>query len=227
MSEAKITMIGFNNYMQSINDDLFKFFNLPAGIDADVVKNNILIKGGEFEVLYSDPVFMQQSIGVWCAKWYDTFAKWYKALTIDYAPLENYDRIEEWTDKNTGKDVHAGSGNVDTTNNMDSTTKDDSNSTTERKVSAFDSSEYQSKDLEENKYKNRTDFESDGETHTKTSDSKTIDTTSDHIHNGRMHGNIGVMSSQTMLEQELNVRRFNLVENITDIFLREYIIPIY
>lgn len=227
MSEAKITVIGFNNYMESINDDLFKYFVLPDGIDVDTVKNNILIKGGDFEVLYSDPFFMQQSIDVWSKKWFDTFAKWYKALTTDYAPLENYDRIEEWTDKNTGKDTHIGSGNVDTTTELDNKTIDDSSSTTEHKVSAFDASTYQEKDLEENKYDNTTDFESDGKTHTETSDSKTIDTASDHTHNGHIHGNIGVTTSQAMLEAELNVRRFSLIENITDVFLREYTIPIY
>ena len=227
MSEAKITVIGFNNYMESINDDLFKYFALPDGIDVDTVKNNILIRGGDFEVLYSDPFFMQQSIDVWSKKWFDTFAKWYKALTIDYSPLENYDRIEEWTDKNTGKDIHTGSGNVDTTTELDNKTIDDSSSTTEHKVSAFDASTYQEKDLEENRYDNTTDFESDGKTHTETSDSKTIDTSSDHTHNGRIHGNIGVTTSQAMLEAELNVRRFSLIENITDVFLREYTIPIY
>ena len=52
--------------------------------------------GSEFEVLYANPQYMQSMIGIWSNKWYHTFERWIKALDIDYDPLENYDRREEW-----------------------------------------------------------------------------------------------------------------------------------
>ena len=69
MSDAKITLLGFSRWMNDNSDDLFKAFDdLPTGIDRDVLVNNILLRGGEFEVIYSDPYFMQESIYTWLAK---------------------------------------------------------------------------------------------------------------------------------------------------------------
>ena len=47
------------------------------------------------------------------------------------------------------------------------------------------------------------------------------------IHNGRIHGNVGVTTSQQMLEAELSLAEWNLYEHITDLFLSEFVIPIY
>ena len=41
------------------------------------------------------------------------------------------------------------------------------------------------------------------------------------------HGNIGVTTSQQMLESELNLGYWNIYEKITDIFLTEFVLPIY
>ena len=98
MSSAKITTVGFYQYMNAYNNDLFGLLNLPPGIDKDTLVNNIMLRGGEFEVVYSNPDFYKSAIGLWSNKHYRTFEKWINALSIDYNPLENYDRMEEWTD---------------------------------------------------------------------------------------------------------------------------------
>lgn len=46
-------------------------------------------------------------------------------------------------------------------------------------------------------------------------------------HRGRVHGNIGVTTSQQMLAQELEVQRFNLINEITDIFITEFCVLVY
>lgn len=46
-------------------------------------------------------------------------------------------------------------------------------------------------------------------------------------HRGRVHGNIGVTTSQQMLTQELEVQRFNLINEITDIFITEFCVLVY
>ena len=47
-------------------------------------------------------------------------------------------------------------------------------------------------------------------------------------HEGRVHGNIGVTTSQQMLESEMVLRlKWNLYEQITDLFLSEFVLPIY
>ena len=99
MSMAKMTLIGMNNY----DPDLFKDAFFPASIDKDLVVNALLMQGGEFEVLYPNPDFMKQSIKVWCAKWYRTFAEWYKGTQASWNPIYNYDRMEETRDESRRK----------------------------------------------------------------------------------------------------------------------------
>lgn len=259
MATAKICLIDFNRYMSANNEDLFSLLNLPEGIDKDTLTGNILLRGGEFECVYSDPYFIQNAIAVWSSKWYRTFDKWVKALAIEYAPLENYDRQEDWTDTTDGSTSgRRDNGNTRTLNYTDTNTLGsaetrtldledertlDTTNTSTHDVSAYDSSTYQPAD--------KTVTEDDGTdttTHTGTdtltrsgndalSHSGTIvdafgegmSTKNDQklTHKGRIHGNVGVTTSQQMLISELELAEWNLYEHITDIFLSEFVIPIY
>lgn len=285
MSSAKITLLGFYNWMSDAGEDLFAAFDeLPAGVDKDDLVANILLRGGEFEVLYSDPVFMQQAITPWLHKWQRTIEKWITALSIQYDPLYNYDRTEEWTDDRTDSRIHSrinsqtessdklfneSTGKAGETGTEGSSQTSDNTSQhglanenhksgnviTENEVSAYDSSSYSPKDK------------------TTVTDTQSIDTTTDNmtvsagntqdntstsynettgavqqgmesrnasgtdnelssgqdglVHKGRMYGNIGVTTTQEMLMSELEVARFNLIDQITDLFLPEFIIPVY
>lgn len=311
MSSAKITLFTFARWKKQIGGDLFSQLSLPEGIDKDTLTENILLRGGEFEVVYSDPDFMEYSIGTWSRKWYRTMQKWIEALSIEYAPLENYDRSEYWedvTDKDTSANGRVDSGNTrthadtDTTtnnntdtrtnnntdtrtnNNTDKRTFDNKDETTidstvsdtideddvrENQVSAFDSSAYQPSSKEtlshdgDNKREedttNTTEHTGDitdlhtgtiADAHTGTiTDAHTGTITDAHTgtitdeygeghsdigtedvsftHEGRIHGNIGVTTSQQMLQQELDIAEWNIYEHITDLFLTEFVIPIY
>lgn len=207
MSSSKFTLIGAYQFFNNANDDLFKYISLPEGLEKDTLTSNILLKGGEFEVQNADPFFIQSAIQIWNSVYYDTFDRWVKALAIDYAPLENYDRIEHWTDNVDTE----GTGSSSSTGTLDSTTN------TETTKSAYDSSSYQPYDNV------RTTNDTDTTDRTNT----TMTNDSDSEHNGRIHGNIGVTTSQQMLEQELDIGYWNIYERITDLFLREFIIPVY
>lgn len=211
MSSAKFTLIGCYQFFNNAGDDLFKELDLPEGLNKDTLTNNILLKGGEFEVQNSNPFFIQSAIKLWSSVYHDTFTRWVNALSIEYNPLENYDRHEEWediTDQN-------GTGSSNSTGSIDTT----GNSNTETTKSAFDSSSYQP-------YDNVQITES---TNTDSSDSTntTMSNDVDSQHTGRVHGNIGVTTSQQMLQAELDLGYWNIYERITDLFLREFIIPVY
>ena len=203
MSSAKITTIGFFNWMQLQNDDLFSKMNLPVGIDKETLIDNILLRAGEFEVLYSNPFVYQSAIGVWSDKHKRTFEKWVNALSMEYNPIENYDRKEEWEDKSNGNSI----GETKGTTSL--------NSINENKVSAFDSDLYQP-----DSYNSNTSNGSD-ESNTKTNSINN----SEHV--GHVHGNIGVTTTQQMLESELSLAEWNVYEHITDLFIEEFCIAIY
>lgn len=113
MSFAKLTLIGLINYSQTADpygpgNGLFDLMDLPAGIDKDTVINDIIMRGGEFELLYPDYNYMRQFIGVWSRKHYRTFEKWLSDLALEYNPLYNYDRFEEYTDIGTNGQTRNG-----------------------------------------------------------------------------------------------------------------------
>lgn len=232
MAAAKLTLIGIDKFLKMQDSDLFVNLTLPTGIDKDILTNNILLKGADFEVMYSDPYFLQDAIGMWSGKWQRTFEKWVSALSLEYNPLENYDRKEDWSDTlNKGIETSAkrDSGNTRTFDNTDTTTPG-TTITEETKVSAFDSSTYQPSqevvttptgdgDVLAHAGTIKDEY-GEGSSGSETENSKTV-------RDGRIHGNIGVTTSQQMLEAELKIAEWNLYEHITDLFLEEFVIPIY
>ena len=219
MATAKITLIGFKKFLEFENDDLFEYLQVPSGLDKQLLINTILMNGAEFEVLYSDPYFMKDMISVWSSKWMHTMERWLKAVSIDYEPLENYDRKEEWLDVNQRKGKTE--RNETAIGHDDSTSSGSGNTTNSR--SAFDASDYSPHD--------KSDSSSSG---SNTSSSLTTangtineDESGSNQRIGRAHGNIGVTTSQQMLESELEIARWNLYDEIADLFLSELTIYTY
>ena len=193
---AKITLIGLYQF----DNMLFEQLNLPEGLNKQTLIDNILLRSGDFEVLYPDPDFMKDAIGAWDRKWYDTFKRWIDALNIDYDPLENYNRYEHWTDASVGTASGSTSGTT--------------GSTTTEKASAYDAGDA---------------LTTRGQTEINAADSTTSssNTGSNGEHDGRIHGNIGVTTSQQMLLSELDIGYWNVYERITGLFLTEFVLPIY
>lgn len=231
MAIMKITILGLEMALKPENKSVFDLMNLPTGIDKDTLTDNIILEGGDFEVLYADPYMFRAAVGTWTSKHYRTFEKWVNALNLEYNPLENYDRMEDYSDtSNKGSKTSSSgtNGNTRTLNYEDKETLNTKN-TDEHTVSAFDSGSYQPSD------KNVVDNTgTDTYNHTGTitdsgneSSSGSLTENGKTIHEGRIHGNIGVTTSQQMLQSEIDIARFNLIQEITDLFLTEFMIMIY
>lgn len=199
MSLAKVTAIGFEQLLNHDGTSLFADAVFPPSLDRDTLINQCLLRAGEFEVVYENPYFMKNYITSWAKSFYRTFEKWANAYFADYKPLENYNRTEVWDDKVDNTDTTEAHSTIggDTTN----------------KVSAYDSSDFVNKDTSRTDSKTDSDGQSvlDGKTH----------------HEGNIYGNIGVTTSQQMLEAEYEVARFNIYEQIADLFIKEFCICVY
>ena len=99
MATAKLTLLGLYEW----DNTLFADMVLPDGIDKDLLVSSLMISGGEFEVLYPNPLFMKQSIKVWSMKWYRTFAEWLRGTQEQFNPVYNYDRFEKVRDESRRK----------------------------------------------------------------------------------------------------------------------------
>lgn len=195
MATAKITLQGLESYANAVEKSIFDSFTLPEGIDAETVKESIMFEAGDFGIVYADLDYMIDAIGMWCRKWRYTFDKWYKAISVEYEPLENYRRTEHWDDtgSNTGNSKTTGSNQND------------------YKVTTYENDTLHQRD--------------------RTNDSGTSNTdasgTFANKRDGIAYGNIGVTTSQQMLESELEIARWNLIEQITDMFIRDFCILVY
>ena len=219
MALAKITTIGFQTYLTNQNDDLFKNLSLPEGIDRETLLDNLMNESAEFEVLYSNPYYMQDLIGAWSKKHYRTWKKWIDALNLEYEPLWNYDRTEEWSDDTT----HTGTTKDAYSNktSADATTSD--SATTNNMISAYDSNTFQNdtQATSSGNVKNNSSGSNSGDNTT------TLNTKDSNIRKGKAYGNIGVTTSQQMLEAEYNVARLNVYSSIIDMYIDEFCVPVY
>lgn len=208
MSKAKITLLGFYNW----DSTLFDSIQLTPLINKETLINNILLECGEFEVLYGDPSFYKNAVNHFFTLNYDLFNRWATDLQREYNPLENYDRMEHWTDssENLTSESETTSSSMTDTNT--------SNSFNEK--SAYDNNTLVADT--KNTFTNNGSNSGSGTRGANTSNNGESE------HNGRIHGNIGVTTSQQMLESELILRqKWQLVKMITDMFMNDLTIPVY
>ena len=238
MAQAKITLIGIENYLNP-ERSVFEKMELPIGIDKETLIGSIILRCQEFELLYSDPDFLIDAVNIWSRKNYWTFSKWVKAINIQYDPLYNYDRSEEWTDTHEGDYSKKGSGNSSgTTGTTNDLTETHNLATTNDVTNTHSEKAFNDTTLVSNQQDVTDQDTSDTGTITNTgtvsgnysnndSNNESGDDSSENRHFGRMYGNIGVTTSQQMLQSELDIARWNMYEHIADLFASEFCIMVY
>ena len=228
----KITLIGMNDYMTDAEDDLFQNLNFD-GVNKNNLTNNILMVCGEFPVLWANPYFVKNMIGVWCEKMKPTINKWVNAFAIEYDPLYNFDRTEEYSDVTThGKrDTRTVTNDsTDTTYTHSGTLNGQNSNTTTNSVTAYNSNTFAPSDKNEGSATDTTITSTNDRTiatrNGTTSDAESGTTKIDHT--GRLYGNIGTVTSQEMLIAELNLaENYNIYDMITDAFKHDFCIMTY
>lgn len=225
--------------MYNCDPSIFDNFQLPKGIEKNDVLNNMLMELAELEVLYSNPDMMKAAIGFWSKKELPVWTKLVETTKFEYNPIWNFDRTEEYTDKET-RDL---SGTDNETRNLagtsvkhsetTGTTTNSGTDTQKEYVSGFnEATPTLSKQGETtlgsgnsvtgnvDTTDNSTDTGTDNRTSTNTG---TVDIT----HNARLFGNIGVTTTQQMIEAERKVVQFNITNYIIDSFKGRFCILIY
>lgn len=206
--KGTLSILGMLEEHPTLLDDL----QYPEGIDDETLKSSIMIECAELEVLYSDPTFMQLAIKYWSTKELPTWNKIYQLSLLEYNPIENYNRYEEETENGTGSRTTENAGSVTGSDssrgsNIENVYGFNSNSQTPRSAS-------QTADSTEST-QNATNSGSESAT-----DNRERST---HI-----HGNIGVTTSQQMIESSLKLEpQLNIINYIVEAFKHRFCILIY
>lgn len=217
MSSATQTLLGLYQIGLQRNQNFFDHLTFPEGIDHDLAVTNILHQAGDFEVIYPSLDFMCDGCEMFSRKWQRTFEKWLAVMNTSYEPLENYNRLEAWSDSFSESESLSSSESSST-----STSDETSNSATvDNDISAFNA----------NTLQNDTSAATTAETAAKSLNKSEHDFKQSHDtenlshHEGNVHGNIGVMTTQAMFKEEWELQNLNLYDEIYRLFAREFLIP--
>ena len=180
---AQVSLWGMYQAEPTILDGLA----LPSGMDADVMKQNLLLETESMEILYPSAPFLKAAITVWSAERLEVWQKLYETTQLQYEPLENYDRQEESNSSNAS----ASSGSTTVTNS----------------ATAYNSNTFA------DTAKSNTAGSNQGN--------------SSGTFRSRVHGNIGVTTSQQMLTAQREVVQFCMTQYIIDDFISRFCLGVY
>ena len=229
---ARLTLWGIYQYDKTLFDNIV----LPDGIDKDNLVADIMRNSGDLYPYHQVPEYLKQNITYWFARRLFDFERMYEALRVEYSPIENYDRKEdikrEYKDSGTDTEtLTLGSSTTSKNTGTDTNTLQGGGST-EKGVSAYNEEGYtnREKDTETQNSTNTQQYDStvtntkSGSDMTKTDYGKQRTETE----NTRIHGNIGVTTSQQMIESEMSLRAmYDIYKIISREFEREFLVQIY
>lgn len=213
---GRITLYGFYQYDNTILDEII----VPEGMDREMLIAEIIKNSGELYPYHQQPDMLKLNVQNWFSRNLYNFTQMYTALTAEYSPIENYDRTETISrvTENSGSDTET------TTLGSQTVTATIGNSENVTGVSAYNASDFTNREKE-------TGNNSDTITSTGSgSDTAKTDYGMKHTEteNNRIHGNIGVTTSQTMITEEIKLRaRYDLYKVIAQMFEHEFLIQVY
>lgn len=196
---ATISILGLYQYDKTIFDG----FKLPEQVDRNLLISNLLLELAELEVLYPNADFMKMIIEVWSGKELPIWEKLLQTTQYEYNPIYNFDRTEEYTDDKESTTVSKG------------TMENHGTDTENRYGAGFNSPNPVFTDKIE---------QTAGSGNSSTGN---IDNNETLKHTARMYGNIGVTTTQQMIEAEREVVKFNIMDYIIDSFKKRFCILIY
>ena len=209
------------------DDTIMDFFTVPEGIDRQLALDTIYQRCGLTPLYHPDPAWLKFYIGRWCSKNKKTWEERYTTTIQDYNPSYNYDRTEETTDTRSGTRKLSEDTSSNTRQNGDTSITDSSSDTSEHTTSADNSDNYEPgykdvssrEDTQASESSSRVDM---------TGDRAVDETTGEtYTHKMRAYGNIGVTTTQDMLDAQRKIVRYNIYDEIADSFKEEFCLYIY
>lgn len=221
-----LTVEGLYNY----DSTLFDGFNVPEGLVKQIAIDAILMRTRELEILYPDFNYMKKRIAIWSNKYQINWKKLYDTTVLEYNPIENYDRMENWTDTEDENSTSA----RDNTRNKTNSVKSTSTNKVINSVNVTDQNTAFNAGLTDHAKQITAGNTSENGTITNTETGKDTENesvnngrTGTHTRTGRAHGNIGVTTSQQMIQSERDLVVFNLYDVIAESFIENFCLLVY
>lgn len=216
------------------DDTIFDGMALPEGLDDEdgvvrgLIIDDIILRHGDTPLFIPDATVMKYYVTSWSTRMLPVFTRMWAACTAEYNPIENYDRQEDRTE--TTEDTMGNTRTLDTntaTTGTETVTESGTR-TSETGVSAENVTTF----APDNKTVETPDITTERTPDLDVADTGTI--TDDGSYDGSLtidshiHGNIGIVTSQQMLEQELAlVPKLDMIRIISDSWAAEFCLAVY
>lgn len=224
---ATLSILGLYQREPTLFDEL----ELPGSMNKDVLIDNILYEAAPLEAYYPDPNFMKFMIGRWSFMNQSVWQKLYDTTVLEYNPIFNYDRTEEWSENEQMLDKRtlAGTEMETSTDNSSGEIRSSGTVQSELNVSGYNESSYVPREqtIETPDTLTSNTSETDRIVTIDKNDTENMDRKRDNIRTGRAFGNIGVTTTQQMIQQERETVLFNMYKVITDSFIERFCLMIY
>ena len=190
--------------LYNFDNSIFDGINLPLNLSTDDFINTLLLQYGELPVLYSYPPLLKSLIATWSNTSQYTWSHLADTLKAEYNPIENYNRMESSTDVLTEMSKTSATSNAS------------GNGTGKTLVYGYN-----------NLSSPADDSASETSSASNSASDSTQTNTSTTAHDSSVHGNIGVTTTQQMLQSERDVAMFNIYDIICKDFQKRFLIWIY
>lgn len=234
--ETLLSALALYEYDRSVFDDFRvpqSFFvwdkatqtmkEVKKGVDIETAKDSILYQTAELSLATaSSPDMLKGMIKLWTDKNFSVWQELWNTLNYTYNPIYNYDREEHGKDKTTER--HVETPDITTKDDFERKLKDEADSNQENKVAAFNDGLADSDTSHTHGVNDAT-----GTTHNTNKRTGTLKNDADDIlqHDFHAFGNIGVTTTQDMINQQRELVQFNLIDYIVQDFKEEFCILIY
>ena len=208
-----VSYLGLYNYDSTIFDD----FALPDSVSArkDEFVDEILSELGQLEALYPNADVFKRILKAWSNTRLPEWKRVEAALTAEYNPIYNFDRNEDYADTNTEKET----GTSNSTSNTESTANGTNEST--ESETAFNTESFK------NRTKNSGTDTANSTASATNNSNNTVTRETSVKHTAHLYGNIGVTTTQQMMQEELDMRRNDLETYIIDDFKHRFCLMVY
>ena len=232
---AVLTLEGLYNY----DGTLFDSMTLPEGVDKETLVQTLLFTAGERNVVYASIPRFKQLLKTWCDVNRVTWEKLLYTTTLEYDPIANYDRQEKWSD--TTKRDSTTNNNVSRSDSvtqhrndlLNGTINESETGNNARKIPAYNDSELSTAEkIDAVKSINTTSKNTNVSDGNETRNGSDIVNGSEIEHvavvrEGYARGNIGVTTTQQMIEAERAVVQFNIYDYIAGAFCQKFIVGVW
>ena len=221
---AMMSILGLYNYDNTVLDPIINA--MPVDNIKNALREILLSECAELEVIYTSPSVFKTILDAWCVYRKKMWLDMWNTTNLDYNPINNYDRTETETIENDRNGTSSNKANNQHNEGNQHWGTDPVVTRTEDRYGFNNTSTSVpvAKTVETPTAFSHHDDISTGD---KINSDSTIKENETITRSLRNYGNIGVTTTQEMIQQQREIIQFDFIENVVNEFKAKFCIMVY